>query len=265
MKHRMWILAVMSVSLLACTKYKTSMDLPEGTFIEKMTIRSKPSAARIFINDKEVGKTPFKTKLWYSDSRMINIKAVPIYPHQYTQNIYLMVPPMPKTMTIYMDHQPVVTSKEQIAYNPPEKRLPEIVTEVDTVFVPKVVKKEVALTPPVVYFDWAKYDILPSEETKLQEVVTILKSSPDLSCDIYGYADITGREKANLKLSLNRANRVREYLVKNGIDISRMRIFGSGQTITINGEGFEMELSTNRRVQFTFYKMTSPDSSNTKQ
>ncbi|MDI3503986.1 MAG: hypothetical protein PWP64_922, partial [Candidatus Cloacimonadota bacterium] len=84
----------------ACANNKDKIIREEsGMFTQTMKIRSLPTKAKIYINDREVGTTPLKYEFGYEDSRLVNIKAVPLYPNQYTQNIFLMLPPIPKTMT----------------------------------------------------------------------------------------------------------------------------------------------------------------------
>jgi hypothetical protein len=99
---------MVSLFLGACAKNKRSIDLEErGMFSQKIKIRTLPTNATIYINEKEIGTSPLTYKLSHEDNRMINIKAIPIYPNQYTQNIFLMVPPIAtrKTSLYHLKNQ----------------------------------------------------------------------------------------------------------------------------------------------------------------
>lgn len=106
-RYTVIIIFVLTLSLTACSKNKHAIINEEsGMFNSTIKIRSLPTKAMIYINEREIGTTPLSYKLSHEQSRMINIKAVPLYPNQYTQNIFVMIPPIPKTMTIYMNHYP---------------------------------------------------------------------------------------------------------------------------------------------------------------
>ncbi len=80
-----------------------------------------------------------------------------------------------------------------------------------------------------VYFDFDKFSLDPKQE---QAVVNFIKSTDSTrieSVEIFGYTDDIGKEAYNFKLSTNRANTIREALLKNGI---RNKII-----VTIEGKG----------------------------
>ncbi|RZJ33903.1 MAG: OmpA family protein [Flavobacterium sp.] len=80
-----------------------------------------------------------------------------------------------------------------------------------------------------VYFDFDKYSL---DEKQADAVVNYIKSTDSTrieSIQIFGYTDDIGKEAYNFKLSTNRANTIKEVLVKNGI---RNKII-----VTIEGKG----------------------------
>ncbi len=80
-----------------------------------------------------------------------------------------------------------------------------------------------------VYFEFDKFSLDPRQE---QAVVNFIKSTDSTrieSVEIFGYTDDIGKEAYNFKLSTNRANTIREALLKNGI---RNKII-----VTIEGKG----------------------------
>lgn len=84
----------------------------------------------------------------------------------------------------------------------------------------------------------------------LDDVTDILKANPDLKVEIQGYSDSTGSLKANLRLSNNRARSVYLYLVKNGIDKSRLSFKGYGPENPKASNDTADGRSQNRRIEF---------------
>ena len=248
------VFLVILLTLAACAKNVHNIPLEErGMFKKNIKIRTLPTKARIFINEQEIGTSPLKYKLTYEDNRMINIKAVPIYPNQYTQNIYLMLPPIPKTMTIYMNHFPEDYRRDKDRqYIAPEKPEPEIIVEtvIDTVYIDRVERVVEILKLPSIYFDTDDFSIRPSESGKLQQLLSILKEYPALNLEILGFADNRASEAYNLKLTLNRANSVKNYLISQGIDPRRLSAIGHGRVSMETDVQISDELAESRKVLF---------------
>lgn len=77
-------------------------------------------------------------------------------------------------------------------------------------------------------FDSAK---LGPVQSRLDEIAAALTADPSITdVDITGYADRLGSAAYNLKLSEQRANAVREYLVAKGIDGARLKAYGKGES-----------------------------------
>lgn len=66
-------------------------------------------------------------------------------------------------------------------------------------------------------FETGTAKVLPESEVQLRNLVAILKSFPAAHVKIGGYTDRTGNEEYNKKLSLDRANAVKDYLDKSGL------------------------------------------------
>ncbi len=236
--------------IAGCTPYRKSIYVPPGVFEEKILIRSEPTEAMIYVNGKEIGETPFKTSLFYSEDKLINIKAVPIYPNQFTQNIFVRVPPIPRTMTIYMNEKPkFVFEKEEENVKPPAKRPPVEIVKYDTLYVDRISY----YTTPTIYFEFDKTDLSREATSKLRNLAQFLKKNPEIYLDILGAADIRGGDKYNIELSLNRSKAVAEYINKYGISSDRMYSRGVGRTTIYDELGKPMSHQESRTVIFNLY------------
>ena len=236
--------------ILGCTPYRKSILIPKGVFAQKILLRSEPTEATIYINGREVGETPFKTSLFYSEDQLINIKAVPVYPNQFTQNIFVRVPPIPKTMTIYMNEKPqfVFGSNDDLK-KPPAKRPPTEVVKYDTLYVDRITY----YTTPTIFFDLDKVDINPTDDLKLRSLVQFLKKNPEIYVDILGTADVRGGDKYNITLSINRSKAVSEFLTRAGIKSERLFIRGVGRTSIYDENENPMSFQESRTVIFNLY------------
>ena len=101
-------------------------------------------------------------------------------------------------------------------------------------------------------FEKDSYEILQAMNNDLDNVLNYLVDHPSYRIKIAGHTDLTGDSLANLTLSRNRANSIKEYLTRNGT-ISPDRVnaegYGSQQPI-ISQEQSEADRRTNRRVEF---------------
>jgi outer membrane protein OmpA-like peptidoglycan-associated protein len=101
-----------------------------------------------------------------------------------------------------------------------------------------------------IFFSFAEFELLPESFPELNRLVEILNKYPDLKIQINGHTDDVGADDRNLKLSLNRAKAVSDYLKNQGIDQKRLSIKGFGKTQPLINEKTEEARSQNRRVEF---------------
>ena len=104
----------------------------------------------------------------------------------------------------------------------------------------KVVEQDVAeptrVTFPVIYFTFNSIDIKPNEEAKLNEILNILKENPNMKVTITGWCDTKGSVTVNKRISRQRAEAVKTWLVKKGIEANRISTVGNGSDSTQNAE-----------------------------
>jgi outer membrane protein OmpA-like peptidoglycan-associated protein len=118
---------------------------------------------------------------------------------------------------------------------------------------PEEVKKEIVekvnYAARRIQFALAKADLLPASHTVLNEVVTILKQNPRIVVSIEGHTSGDASYDANMKLSQERANHVKAYLISKGIAASRLTAIGYGPSRPISTGTTEAEKAKNRRVE----------------
>ena len=76
-----------------------------------------------------------------------------------------------------------------------------------------------------------------------------LKRNPDLKVELAGHTDDVGSASYNLKLSAERAEAVRQALIANGIDETRMTAKGYGASKPLTPNDSEEHRAMNRRTE----------------
>ncbi|MGH8540799.1 MAG: OmpA family protein [Stenotrophobium sp.] len=89
----------------------------------------------------------------------------------------------------------------------------------------------------------------PSQET-LDELATTLNGQPELNVEIAGYTDSRGSAAYNLRLSRERAESVRSYLISKGVKGSSLVAKGYGKAKPIASNDTNEGRTENRRVEF---------------
>lgn len=118
-----------------------------------------------------------------------------------------------------------------------------------------LVQKEFKLVLFNIGFDIGKATIKPEYFVNLDEMAKSIKiaieSNPSLIIEIQGHTDSQGDDAKNLKLSQERAEEVKEYLVKNhGVEPNRLIPKGYGEKKPIASNNTKEGRAKNRRVEF---------------
>ena len=98
-------------------------------------------------------------------------------------------------------------------------------------------------------FETARADIKPASLPTLNNLVEIMKRKQALHIEIAGHTDSDGDEQANLTLSQQRADAVKNYLVKQGIPSNRIQTRGYGETKPIADNTTPQGKAENRRTE----------------
>ena len=80
-----------------------------------------------------------------------------------------------------------------------------------------------------VLFDFNKYTLKPGAREKLAKVSGILLAYPGLKIQLEGHTDSIGTDEYNQKLSEQRADAVRDYLVPQGVPADTVTAIGFGK------------------------------------
>lgn len=105
-----------------------------------------------------------------------------------------------------------------------------------------------------IYFDFDKSTLTPDSVERLKEAVAFVKTrDPSETITIAGWTDFRGSDAYNAGLSKRRADAVKTFFEKEGIDPARMSTEGNGKSFKYDNETAEGR-HMNRRVELIFTK-----------
>jgi OmpA-OmpF porin, OOP family len=105
-----------------------------------------------------------------------------------------------------------------------------------------------------VFFETGKSILRAESNNALNDMVEIMKLKPGLVIEISGHTDNVGTPESNLKLSLDRANAVKNYLVQRGVATTRMTTKGYGDLQPSATNDTEEGRKKNRRTEVKIIK-----------
>jgi len=106
-----------------------------------------------------------------------------------------------------------------------------------------------------ILFNRTSYVLLPSSIAPLKQLITVLNQYPNMLIEFSGHTDNVGSAKQNLKLSEERVETVKKYLVDNGINGDRIKTVGYGSKYPISSNDGEQTRKFNRRVEMRIISM----------
>jgi outer membrane protein OmpA-like peptidoglycan-associated protein len=115
----------------------------------------------------------------------------------------------------------------------------------------QTVEKNKAYALANISFDQGKADLKPGFEAELEKVMAILSDNSQYTLLLEGHTDNQGDWNDNLKLSLERVENVKAYLVSKGVDANRIETKGWGGSRPLANNFVEETRKNNRRVEFT--------------
>ena len=100
-----------------------------------------------------------------------------------------------------------------------------------------------------IQFETGSAIILPSSYAELDEILKSSVVAEGLKVGVYGHTDNVGTADKNQKLSLERANSVKNYLISKGLKDNRIEVKGYGQSQPVADNNSASGKAKNRRVQ----------------
>lgn len=100
-----------------------------------------------------------------------------------------------------------------------------------------------------VFFDTGKFTLKPESSKELDELKEYMDHKKTLQVEIAGHTDNVGSKESNQKLSEERSNSVRNYLIKKGIASERIIAKGYGDTQPIGDNTTDVGKQKNRRTE----------------
>ncbi len=119
------------------------------------------------------------------------------------------------------------------------------------------VKKDVKVGEKIalknIFFENARYYLLPESYAELNKLAQYLLRNPQMEVQINGHSDNVGSKSKNQKISEQRAREVFEYLIKKGVQ-NKMYFKGYGSLMPIASNDTDIDRAKNRRVEFEIIK-----------
>jgi outer membrane protein OmpA-like peptidoglycan-associated protein len=115
---------------------------------------------------------------------------------------------------------------------------------------PDVVKKFTGSIKGIT-FATGSAKILAASNKVLDQAITVLKEYPTVRLRIEGHTDNVGKPEKNQKLSQARAESVKAYMEKKGIEADRLEAVGYGDTKPVGDNKTKAGKAQNRRIEFT--------------
>jgi outer membrane protein OmpA-like peptidoglycan-associated protein len=100
-----------------------------------------------------------------------------------------------------------------------------------------------------VHFDVDKSILRADALPQLSELLDYLQRHASVKVEIAGHTDNTGEESHNQQLSADRANSIRDWLIRKGISAYRLIAKGYGSTQPVADNSTEARRQLNRRTE----------------
>ncbi len=165
---------------------------------------------------------------------------------------YKLVVPLKKTYSLNASKKGFISISENLDLTK-DSRFREIKKNINLI----PVKEGQTMVLNNLFFNQSKFDILPASFPELNRIIELMLEYPSMQVTIEGHTDGSDDNlMLNVKLSQDRANEVKGYLItKGGIDTKRIQTKGWGQSKPIASNATEETRKKNRRVEFTILKL----------
>jgi outer membrane protein OmpA-like peptidoglycan-associated protein len=197
-----------------------------GSLLDK---NNKPIAAEIRWEDLQTGKSVGQSKSDPSDGS------------------FYIVLPLGKIYGYYVDKDGYFPISNNIDLKNNAKPI-AIDSNIDLVTFQQMIDEGIAVPINNLFFETGKYAVLSTSFPELKRIAKIIQAN-NLKVVIEGHTDNVGEDAANLTLSEQRANAVKEFLIKEGCNPSQLNTKGFGKTKPVAPNDTEKGRAKNRRVE----------------
>ncbi len=188
------------------------------------------------VTEYDTGK-PLLAQLTFVDTKIPKVTTNP------ATGIYKVIVP-PGTYSVSVEAENYIMESEPVVLAKDETKIKNFSLKP----VPKVGEKIVLKG---IYFDFNSSVIKPTSYPVLDDAAKVLKAKPKMRVEISGHTDSIGSDSYNQKLSYQRANSVRDYLIRyHNVDPSRLLAIGYGESQPIADNRTKSGRDLNRRIEF---------------
>jgi outer membrane protein OmpA-like peptidoglycan-associated protein len=213
---------------------KDGAELVVDFYLNKVEIISGTVTGKV--SDAETGK-PVAATITFANSKTFIVTT------DSTTGIYKATLP-PATYSVKAEAEYYIMESAPLILAKDETKLQNFILKP----VPKVGEKIVLKG---IYFDFNSATIKPTSYPVLDDAAKVLKAKPKMRIEIGGHTDSVGSDSYNQKLSYQRAQSVRDYLVRyHAIDPSRLDVRGYGESQPIGDNRTMAGRDLNRRIEF---------------
>ncbi|MDX2191093.1 MAG: OmpA family protein [Bacteroidota bacterium] len=111
------------------------------------------------------------------------------------------------------------------------------------------IQKGSSITLNNIFFETGKFKLDSKSGSELKKLANFLEQNITLQVEISGHTDNVGSKENNLNLSTKRAESVYDYLIESGIESSRIKYKGYGDTKPLAPNDSEATRQLNRRIE----------------
>ena len=154
------------------------------------------------------------------------------------------------TQVLDQPRQASTVQSADVAPSPPST-LEE--TEIKRIFGEALAAQPAAPARFILYFKDDSEELAPESELLLPEVFRTIRDRGALDISVIGHTDTIGTREYNYQLSLRRARRVADLLVKQGVDRNILDIESHGEDNLLIKTGDQVREPRNRRVEITVW------------
>jgi len=165
---------------------------------------------------------------------------------------YYMVLPLGKNYGYYIEKEGYFPLSNNVNVKKANKPI-SITENIQLITYKQMIDEGVPVRLNNLFFNSGKSDLLPSSVPELKRVAKIIQKE-NLKVEISGHTDNVGDTKMNQKLSEDRANSVREFLISEGVSENLLTTIGFGESKPVESNNTTRGKAKNRRVELRFIK-----------